>query len=829
MEYTTRYTKHLQTHYSTFLASILNHPFHQNSMSDINQAVLRAGIYSSISPITITSTTVSIRLKSTPSDFIVREIDTNQNCVCINDLPSLPLYTPPPPPPPTDRIASNKRSAPLSISSTPLEKKPRLSTTTPTLANLLVAIGNNPTTLQSIAALQLAANESLTTDNVAIPPVVIPSVLCQDKDTRRLIHETIPLIYPLLTTTVQSGDSKAILISINTQFTSLTNVLSNSDLSKLTIYCNINISSVSTSTSSQSTHKCMLLSTSKCTRDERRDIHRQLHDLTGKNYLTGTTDGIIFVQKKGHSNRGRGGRNSNNNNNNQNNNKKHKKSSTLFSAVLKKNRVDQNETAARFKRINVVYNLNFAGTKDKQAVTYQNITFHSRPSFDIHNNEEGNTFVTNINQKFQQLHRSGSIEISNVQLCHKPIQLGQLWGNRFEIVVRCHFNTKEKDDLEKDQKNEKKIFDQSTLLEQLQHNASTISNHGFINYYGLQRLGNSNISSWQIGQALLLQQYDTAVRLILSVRQKESDDIVKAKMSLMTSVQDCLKLMPHRMVLEKLLLNGLKRYGWEVHLLHNSKDNSAHSAGSNSQSNKDSNDNSDSNGNGDSDRNSSSSSSFNLKNENFQKANDLAKRSIETLPVRPISMWVRSYQSYVWNIMASERIQLAATATLNDAEPSNAVHFLNGDYYIEKEEKNKKLNLNLAKQCEMIEMFQEEEEDTKTSSSSVTNRVIVMPALGSVTNPYIRQSPLLMRLVQVAAHKLQLTVDVLMHTFDNVNLEKCYRTPGTLRTLICVPRNIVTPVMESGEGKGMKIGFDLQSGSYATCCLRELLGTNDVM
>ena len=104
-----------------------------------------------------------------------------------------------------------------------------------------------------------------------------------------------------------------------------------------------------------------------------------------------------------------------------------------------------------------------------------------------------------------------------------------------------------------------------------------------------------------------------------------------------------------------------------------------------------------------------------------------------------------------------------------------------------------------------------------------------MPALGSVTNPYIRQSPLLMRLVQVAAHKLQLTVDVLMHSFENVHLEKCYRTPGTLRTLICVPRNIVTPVMERGEGKGMKIGFDLQSGSYATCCLRELLGTNDVM
>ena len=66
-----------------------------------------------------------------------------------------------------------------------------------------------------------------------------------------------------------------------------------------------------------------------------------------------------------------------------------------------------------------------------------------------------------------------------------------------------------------------------------------------------------------------------------------------------------------------------------------------------------------------------------------------------------------------------------------------------------------------------------EKEDTKTSSSSVTNRVIVMPALGSVTNPYIRQSPLLMRLVQVAAHKLQLTVDVLMHSFENVHLEKC--------------------------------------------------------
>ena len=35
-------------------------------------------------------------------------------------------------------------------------------------------------------------------------------------------------------------------------------------------------------------------------------------------------------------------------------------------------------------------------------------------------------------------------------------------------------------------------------------------------------------------------------------------------------------------------------------------------------------------------------------------ANMLARRSMETLPSRPLSMWVRAYQSVVWNLMVSE-------------------------------------------------------------------------------------------------------------------------------------------------------------------------------
>ena len=133
-----------------------------------------------------------------------------------------------------------------------------------------------------------------------------------------------------------------------------------------------------------------------------------------------------------------------------------------------------------------------------------------------------------------------------------------------------------------------------------------------------------------------------------------------------------------------------------------------------------------------------------------------------------------------------------------------------------------------------------------------------MPLLGAVTNPYVRASPLLMSLLDrvntkhlhedSVEHVLALFEQHKQHKHGNNNSSssrkskgsstpKCCRTSGAIRSVLCQPLNIVMPVVvpppatttTNKASRAIKIGFDLQAGSYATCCLRSMTGRNDLL
>jgi hypothetical protein len=142
----------------------------------------------------------------------------------------------------------------------------------------------------------------------------------------------------------------------------------------------------------------------------------------------------------------------------------------------------------------------------------------------------------------------GTVTLRRLSLAEGPVHLGDLYGNRFEIIVRCH-NDEDKPpppqrhkathkdghkDGHKDTRTNEDPVPTATaataataaVLSLLQSRMKCVQSHGFLNYYGLQRLGNSNISSWRIGQCVLKQQYNRAVLLVRAKTRNKTKNLV---------------------------------------------------------------------------------------------------------------------------------------------------------------------------------------------------------------------------------------------------------------------------------------------------------------
>ena len=104
----------------------------------------------------------------------------------------------------------------------------------------------------------------------------------------------------------------------------------------------------------------------------------------------------------------------------------------------------------------------YAGTKDRRAVTVQQVSVYRVEA-----------------KRLQSLNKTlRNIVLGDFQYCTEPLRLGDLSGNNFVITLRNVTGQKD----------------------QIQQAMDSFKNIGFINYFGLQRFGNSSIPTHTIGK-----------------------------------------------------------------------------------------------------------------------------------------------------------------------------------------------------------------------------------------------------------------------------------------------------------------------------------------
>ncbi|KAG8068084.1 hypothetical protein GUJ93_ZPchr0005g16303 [Zizania palustris] len=166
----------------------------------------------------------------------------------------------------------------------------------------------------------------------------------------------------------------------------------------------------------------------------------------------------------------------------------------------------------------------FAGTKDKRAVTTQQVT----------------VFKVSANRLAALNNRLYGIKVGNFSYVKEGLVLGQLMGNRFTITLRGV--VAESEDI-------------------IKPAVEGLGKNGFINYYGLQRFGSGAVPTHLVGAALLRGEWKTAVNLILDPREGERDDIreVREHYKEHSDIDMALRNFPRHLVAEKAILQCLKK------------------------------------------------------------------------------------------------------------------------------------------------------------------------------------------------------------------------------------------------------------------------------
>lgn len=210
--------------------------------------------------------------------------------------------------------------------------------------------------------------------------------------------------------------------------------------------------------------------------------------------------------------------------------RKRKRTRTYLRFVLCKRGLEHNRAIDMIRSaLKIPANLiSFAGTKDKIGITFQHVVV---PDVDP------SVLLTKLNAI------SDRLSVGNVVYTDKPLRLGQANGNRFLITIRNVFEIGEK------------------VIEKA---IKTVEEHGFINYFGTQRVGDPSrpVRSHHIGLAMLQKDWSKAIDLIFAIQPNDSGDLVSAKQLFLQdrNLDQALKALPSTMLMEKNILNSLKRY-----------------------------------------------------------------------------------------------------------------------------------------------------------------------------------------------------------------------------------------------------------------------------
>ncbi|KAG9329775.1 hypothetical protein JZ751_029639 [Albula glossodonta] len=168
----------------------------------------------------------------------------------------------------------------------------------------------------------------------------------------------------------------------------------------------------------------------------------------------------------------------------------------------------------------------YMGTKDKRAITVQEIA------------------VLKISaERLAHLNRClMNFKLGNFSYRKHPLKLGELQGNHFTVVIRNISGTEQQ------------------VLEAMH----SLRDTGFINYYGMQRFGTTAVPTYQVGRAILQNNWTEVMDLILKPRPgAEKGYLVRCREEWAAS-QDpeaALKKLPVKRCVEGQLLRGLSKYG----------------------------------------------------------------------------------------------------------------------------------------------------------------------------------------------------------------------------------------------------------------------------
>lgn len=168
----------------------------------------------------------------------------------------------------------------------------------------------------------------------------------------------------------------------------------------------------------------------------------------------------------------------------------------------------------------------YMGTKDKRAITVQEIAVLKITA----------ERLSHLNKCLM------NFKLGNFCYKNHPLKLGELQGNHFTVVLR----------------------NISGSEEQVKQALSSLKETGFINYYGMQRFGTTAVPTYQVGKAILRNDWNEVVDLILKPRPgAEKGYLVRCREEWAKS-QDpeaALKKLPIKRCVEGQLLRGLCMYG----------------------------------------------------------------------------------------------------------------------------------------------------------------------------------------------------------------------------------------------------------------------------
>lgn len=134
-----------------------------------------------------------------------------------------------------------------------------------------------------------------------------------------------------------------------------------------------------------------------------------------------------------------------------------------------------------------------SGNKDKRAVTTQRIS----------------TFSNHWNA-LARVDLGENLRIGNLEYSEEEVKMGSHSGNQFLIILRG--------------------IQQEMTQSLLSSRIDQLHRIGFLNYFGLQRFGSANdTGTHRIGLAMLKQDYEQAVKLILGLRDDRGTEEAQAR------------------------------------------------------------------------------------------------------------------------------------------------------------------------------------------------------------------------------------------------------------------------------------------------------------